>query len=67
MLGCWVKESHSYDGLAFRGNGQETPDQEENRKFNAQVKRLAMERDILKRRRYFLRQKRSEIFVYHPV
>jgi transposase-like protein len=49
MLGHWVKESDSDDGLAFRGNGQLTPDQEENRKLKAQVKRLEMERDILKK------------------
>ena len=29
MLGRWVKESDSDDGLAFRGNGQLTPEQEE--------------------------------------
>jgi transposase-like protein len=47
MLGRWVKESDSDDGLAFRGNGQLKPDKEENRKLKAQVKRLEMERDIL--------------------
>jgi transposase-like protein len=40
MLGRWVKESDSDDGLVFRGNGQLTPDQEEKRKLKAQVKRL---------------------------
>ena len=49
MLGRWVKESQSEDGQAFRGNGKLTPEQEENRKLKAQVKRLEMERDILKK------------------
>ena len=47
MLGRWVKENQSEDGQAFRGNGKLTPEQEENRKLKAQVKRLEMERDIL--------------------
>jgi len=49
MLGRWVKENQSEDGQAFRGNGKLTPEQEENRKLKAQVKRLEMERDILKK------------------
>jgi hypothetical protein len=57
MLGRWVKESDSDDGLAFRGNGQLTPDQEENRKLKAQVKRLKMERDILKKATVFFAAK----------
>jgi len=49
MLGRWVKEHESEDGQAFRGNGKLTPDQEESRKLKARVKRLEMERDILKK------------------
>ncbi len=49
MLGRWVKENQSEDGQAFRGNGKLTPDQEEIRKLKTQVKRLEMERDILKK------------------
>ena len=49
MLGRWVKEHQAEDGQAFRGNGKLTPEQEENRKLKAQVKRLQMERDILKK------------------
>ncbi len=49
MLGRWVKENQSEDGQAFRGNGKLTPEQEENKKLKAQVKRLEMERDILKK------------------
>jgi len=49
MLGRWVNEHRTEDGQAFRGNGKLTPEQEENRKLKAQVKRLQMERDILKK------------------
>ena len=49
MLGRWAKEADVDDGLAFRGNGKLTPDQEELRKFKAQIKRLEMEREILKK------------------
>ncbi|RDH83198.1 MAG: IS3 family transposase, partial [endosymbiont of Seepiophila jonesi] len=44
MLGRWVKELQSDDGQAFRGNGKLTPEQEENRRLKAQVKRLQMEK-----------------------
>jgi transposase len=48
MLGRWIKELDTDDGLAFRGNGKLTPDQEEIKKLKVQVKRLEMEKDILK-------------------
>jgi transposase len=53
MLGRWVKEQESDNGQAFRGNGKLTPDQEEVRKLKAQVKRLQMEKDILKKATVF--------------
>ena len=53
MLGRWVKQTESDDGLAFRGNGKLTPDQEEIRKLKTQVKRLEMEKDILKKATVF--------------
>ena len=53
MLGRWVKELQSDDGQAFRGNGKLTPDQEEIRTLKAQVKKLQMERDILKKATVF--------------
>ncbi len=53
MLGRWVKEADSDDGHAFRGNGKLTPDQEEIRTLKSQVKRLQMERDILKKATVF--------------
>ncbi len=53
LLGRWVREHQSDDGYAFRGNGKLTPDQDENRKLKAQVKRLEMEKDILKKATVF--------------
>ena len=50
MLGRWVKEHRDIeDGQAFRGNGKLTPEQEEIKKLKAEIKRLEMERDILKK------------------
>ena len=53
LLGRWIKEDESEEGQAFRGNGKLTPDQEEIRKLKAQVKRLEMEREILKKATVF--------------
>lgn len=53
MLGRWIKEAENDDGLAFRGNGKLTPEQEEIRKLKAQVKRLEMEREVLKKATVF--------------
>ena len=53
MLGRWIKEDKNEDGQAFRGNGKLTPDQEEIRKLKFQVKRLEMEREILKKATVF--------------
>ena len=48
MLCRWIKENQSEDGQAFRGNGKLTPEQEEIRKLKTQVRRLEMEKDILR-------------------
>jgi len=53
MLGRWVKEQQTGDGQSFRGNGKLTPEQEEIRKLKTQVKRLQMEKDILKKATVF--------------
>lgn len=53
MLGRWVKELRADDGQAFRGNGKLTPELEEIKKLKGQVKRLQMERDILKKATVF--------------
>jgi transposase len=82
MLGRWAKEFRATDGQAFRGNGKLTADQEELRKLKAQIKRLEMEKEILKKATVFfaaetkstarmqeVEQCRSncrEVFVYHP-
>ncbi len=53
MLGRWIKEAENDDGQAFRGNGKLTPEQEEIRQLKAQVKRLEMEREVLKKATVF--------------
>lgn len=53
MLGRWVKEYQDEDGQAFRGNGKLTPEQEELRALRAKVKRLEMEKEILKKATVF--------------
>ncbi|MCH7506555.1 MAG: IS3 family transposase [Proteobacteria bacterium] len=49
MLGRWVTEHQDGGGQAFRGNGKLTPEQEEIRRLNSQVKNLKMEKEILKK------------------
>ena len=53
MLGRWIKEQQSDEGQAFRGNGKLTPEQEEIRNLKTRVKRLEMEKDILKKATVF--------------
>ena len=54
MLGRWVREhQQSDDGQAFRGNGKLSPEQDENRQLKAEVKRLRMEKEILKKATIF--------------
>jgi len=53
MLGRWIKEHGSDDGQAFRGNGNLTLEQEEIRKLKSQVKRLEMEKEVLKKATVF--------------
>ena len=53
MLSRWVKEHQADDGQAFRGNGKLTPELEEIRKLKTQVKRLQMEKEILKKATVF--------------
>ena len=45
----WKKAVHEKGADAFPGSGHLTPLEEENRKLRADVKRLEMERDILKK------------------
>ena len=49
LIRRWVKEHQSDDAQAFRGNGKLTPEQEEIKKLQARVKRLEMEKEVLKK------------------
>ena len=53
MLGRWIKEQEQDDGHAFRGNGKLTPELEENRRLKEEIKRLKMEKEILKKATVF--------------
>ena len=53
ILGRWLKEAEDVDGHAFRGNGTLTPEQAQIRSLKGQVKRLEMEREILKKATVF--------------
>jgi len=52
-LSRWVKEYQEKDKHAFVGKGELTPEQAENRKLKTRIKRLEMERDILKKATVF--------------
>ena len=52
-LSRWVKEYQEKDKHAFVGKGKLSPEQAENRKLKARIKRLEMERDILKKATVF--------------
>jgi len=45
----WTKAVRTSGADAFPGSGHQTPLEEENRRLRAEVKRLEMERDILKK------------------
>ncbi len=45
----WKKAIGKDGTAAFPGSGRQTPLEEENRRLKAEVKRLEMERDILKK------------------
>jgi transposase len=53
VLARWIKEYEQDDGHAFRGNGKLTPELDEIRKLKAQIKRLEMEKEILKKATVF--------------
>ena len=53
MLGRWIKEAESDDGQSFRSNGKLTEEQEQIRALQKRVKRLEMEKDILKKATVF--------------
>ena len=45
----WVREYNDQKADAFTGNGRMSPEQEKIKKLEAEVKRLKMEREILKK------------------
>ena len=53
MLGRWIREHRADDGQSFRGNGKLTAEQLEIRTLKTKVKRLEMEREILKKATVF--------------
>lgn len=53
VLSRWIKEYDQDDGHAFRGNGKLTPEQLELRQLREEVKRLKIEKEILKKATVF--------------
>lgn len=53
MLRRWIAELKGGDDKAFRGNGKLTDEQAEIRSLKEKVKRLEMEKDILKKATVF--------------
>jgi transposase len=54
LIARWIQEHQADEsGQAFRGNGKLTPELEEIRALRAQLKRLQMEKDILKKATVF--------------
>jgi len=53
LLGRWIREQQTDRDQAFRGNGKLTEEQAELRKLRHQVRRLEMEREILKKATVF--------------
>ena len=57
MLRRWKQEATANPQNAFPGNGRLTPEQDELRQLRDEVKRLRMERDILKKAmRFFVNE-----------
>ena len=53
LLSRWIKEFEADAGEAFRGRGKLRPEQEELRQLKEDVKRLKMEKEILKKAALF--------------
>jgi len=52
----WIKESKKDEGQAFRGQGKLSVEQAEIRRLTEEVKRLKMEKEILKKAAVFFAQ-----------
>jgi transposase len=59
MLGRWKREFGEHGAVAFPGQGRQTPEQEEITSLRRDVKRLEMERDILKKATVFFASQKS--------
>ncbi|MCU7880307.1 MAG: transposase, partial [Candidatus Thiodiazotropha sp. (ex Lucinoma aequizonata)] len=53
LIRHWIRERQADDGQAFRGNGKRTPEQEEIKRLKTKMKRLEMEKEILKKATVF--------------
>lgn len=53
LVGRWVREQQQAGDQAFRGNGKLMPEQEEIRRLREEVRRLSMEKAILKKAAVF--------------
>ena len=53
ILSRWIRELTEKDGSAFRGNGKLTTEQAEIRQLREEVRRLTMEKEILKKATVF--------------
>lgn len=53
LIGRWVKEYQADEGDAFRGRGKLKAEQEEIRQLREEIKRLKMEKEILKKAAVF--------------
>ena len=59
MLRRWKREFVEQGAVAFPGQGRQTPEQEEITSLRRDVKRLEMERDILKKATVFFASQKS--------
>ncbi|MCU7881267.1 MAG: transposase [Candidatus Thiodiazotropha sp. (ex Lucinoma aequizonata)] len=53
LIRRWIRERQADDGQAFRGNGKRTQEQEESKRLKTKMKRLEMEKEILKKATVF--------------
>ena len=53
MLGRWIQQFESENSQSFRGNGKLSPEQEQIRELKKKVKKLELEKEILKKATVF--------------
>lgn len=59
ILSHWIRELADKDNLAFRGNGKLTAEQSEIRQLREEVRRLTMEKEILKKATAFFAKEKK--------